>query len=122
MRGQDSSTRDPGDRRRWYGARRTREAHRLTPQRWAALAVLVSVSWFATVGASPAFADYDMDCDDFATSRDAQDYYEENPVDGADLDRDKDGYACDWESMTPGRAATRTTPRIRATLRYPSCP
>ena len=39
----------------------------------------------------------DYDCEDFSTSFDAQLFFEENGYgDPHDLDRDDDGYACEW--------------------------
>lgn len=39
----------------------------------------------------------DMNCDDFATAWEAQQFYEANgPRDPHDLDRDGDGRACEW--------------------------
>jgi hypothetical protein len=38
----------------------------------------------------------DMNCDDFATAQDAQDYYERYPGDPSRLDADGDGRACDF--------------------------
>lgn len=39
----------------------------------------------------------DMNCDDFTTPWEAQQFYEENgPNDPHDLDRDGDGRACEW--------------------------
>ena len=48
----------------------------------------------------------DWNCEDFATSREAQDHLVMDPSDPDDLDRDGDGYACDW-----GPGAIETEPR-----------
>jgi|SoiMethySBSTD1v2_1073268.scaffolds.fasta_scaffold380828_2 hypothetical protein len=46
--------------------------------------------------AGVAVAQVDRDCDDFATQADAQAFYNRNPADPSDLDRDNDGRACEW--------------------------
>jgi hypothetical protein len=44
----------------------------------------------------PCLAQRDMDCSDFRTQREAQDFYERNgPGDPHRLDRDNDGIACE---------------------------
>ncbi|WP_366144019.1 excalibur calcium-binding domain-containing protein [Devosia sp.] len=44
----------------------------------------------------PSFAQRDMDCSDFRTQREAQDFYERSgPGDPHRLDRDGDGVACE---------------------------
>lgn len=50
----------------------------------------------AFLPSSAAHSNDPADCKDFGTSRDAQDYYERYVGDPADLDRDGDGYACDY--------------------------
>ena len=56
--------------------------------------LLTGLSLF--VGASAAHAQGDMDCSDFGSWREAQDFYEANgPGDPHGLDRDNDGIACE---------------------------
>lgn len=43
----------------------------------------------------PASHSRDMDCSDFATHKEAQEYYEEDTSDPSGLDRDGDGIACE---------------------------
>ena len=46
--------------------------------------------------AGPSFAQRDMDCSDFSSWREAQDFYERSgPGDPHRLDRDGDGIACE---------------------------
>jgi micrococcal nuclease len=45
---------------------------------------------------APSFAQADMDCSDFRSQREAQEFYEQNgPGDPHGLDRDNDGEACE---------------------------
>lgn len=71
--------------------------------RWLAGAA-VAVATLLLIPA-PASADYGPDCDDFYSSRAAQDYYEsQGGLAGGDpdgLDRDADGNACDWGAPSP---------------------
>jgi hypothetical protein len=46
--------------------------------------------------AGVAAAQMDRDCRDFATQAQAQAFYNSNPADPSDLDRDNDGRACEW--------------------------
>jgi hypothetical protein len=71
----------------------------------------------ATFGlATPAFAQADQNCSDFATQPEAQAVFDQDPSDPSDLDRDDDSIAC--ESLPGGRSpvtddddAPRETPR-----------
>lgn len=67
-----------------------------------AAAVCIVLGGLLGFGAPAQAIDYD--CDDFASSQDAQDYYVSQPGDPSDLDRDNDGYACDFgpSSGDPG--------------------
>jgi hypothetical protein len=59
-----------------------------------------------------AHADPGVDCPDFSSSRDAQDYYEEqggvSGGDPDDLDRDDDGNACDWGTDEASDQSTKS--------------
>jgi hypothetical protein len=64
--------------------------------------VIPVLFWLAA--SVPAHADYSVDCDDFSSSEAAQRYLERHPGDPAGLDRDGDGYACDFGPPGTDRA------------------
>lgn len=68
--------------------------------RRALVALALTLTGWLCALASPTAAS-DVNCDDFSSASDAQAYYEEDRSDPADLDRDGDGYACEWGPVPP---------------------
>jgi hypothetical protein len=66
--------------------------------------------------AIPAFAQADLDCDDFSSQAEAQAVLDTDPSDPNDLDRDNDGKACENFGYS-GSGATSTGGRTRQPTR-----
>src|SRR5687768_7391946 len=66
------------------------------------LVTMLTLGW-------PSSASGDVDCDDFSSSGAAQNYYERQMGDPDDLDRDSDGYACDYGPPS-GTTESESTP------------
>ena len=85
----------------------------------------VGVAQFSrSVSAPKADAALDRDCADFASSREAQQFFlaSGGPArDPHDLDRDGDGYACEWGTELRARAAAARRVVRRPVANSPRC-
>lgn len=74
------------------------------------LSLLTLLAMIAMLALAPAaFAQDDLDCDDFATRAEAQATYDADTSDPNGLDRDEDGQSCEDSGLPPGETATEPT-------------
>lgn len=74
------------------------------------VSLLSLLSMLLMLVSSPAFAQDDLNCEDFATQAEAQAALDADPSDPNNLDADDDGIACEDAGLPSGGGGGMTTP------------